>query len=106
PAHRTRHQGRGDGGQGVRSWRRRLFVLLRTTARTIGGRRPPRRGRRPRARLAHRAGRAQGWIIRPLPASFERLLISWKSRTRIHSRSARIETAPTSSPITLTTYHA
>ena len=56
-ADRTRHRGRRDGGQGVRRWRRRLSVLLRTTARTIGGRRRARRGRRPRARLAHRDGK-------------------------------------------------
>ena len=88
-----------NGRQGVRRRRRRLPVLLRPTGGAAGGGRGADRRRRPGARLPHRDGRSSGWITWRSPGYSGRSPTSSRSRPTIHSRFARIATAPTSSPI-------
>ncbi len=86
-------------GQGLRRRRRRVPVLLRSARRAGVNRRRARRRRRSRARLPHRDGRPAAWITWRSRASCGRSPICSRSRTTTRSRSARIATAPTSSPI-------
>ena len=87
--------------QSLRRGRRRLSVLLRPSRGAAGDRRRARRGRRPRARLPPRDGRAPRWITPRLRTSCARSPISWRSRTTTPSRFVRIATARTSPPTIL-----